>query len=224
MPTTDAKPRFDRTHIPTNENRRPPVFRRDRRSSFPCERGLHPPDGPTPADPTDLVIELEDQPVTEGQWRAIEVDSVLEIGGNDIQLQRPLQVVPSDRGVAVVDFSTRSVKQFDGSGTHVQAYGRAGRGPGEFMNPTDGDIAEGTIWIADGRARRLTRIDGDSAETIPVETGALRVTPPRPDLRLCDDGNAERRGTLLPGSERRRDPPLRADRRQPAPERHRTGR
>jgi len=135
------------------------------------------PDEPTLSDPTDLVIELEDQPVTERQWRAIEVDSVLEIGGHDIQLQRPLQVVPSDRGVAVVDFGDRSVKQFDWSGTHVQTYGRAGRGPGEFVNPTDADIAEGTIWIADGSARRLTRIDDDSAETIPVETGALRVAP-----------------------------------------------
>ena len=76
-----------------------------------------------------------------------------------------------------MDYGDMGLKKFDWSGQMVQAYGRSGRGPGEFANPTDVDVGGSTIWIADGGARRLTRITEGNVETIAMEDGALRVAP-----------------------------------------------
>lgn len=125
----------------------------------------------------ELVIDLAEQETTERTWRDVSVDSTIHIGNANERLLRPLQVVPFDGGLLVMDYGDMSVKEYNWSGQMVQAYGRSGRGPGEFANPTDVDVAGSTIWIADGGARRLTRITESSVETLPMEDGALRVAP-----------------------------------------------
>lgn len=125
----------------------------------------------------ELVIDLKEQVAPERSWRNVRVDSIVRVGNEDERLLRPLQVVPFERGLLVMDYGDMGLKKFDWSGQMVQAYGRSGRGPGEFANPTDVDVGGSTIWIADGGARRLTRITEGNVETIAMEDGALRVAP-----------------------------------------------
>ncbi len=130
---------------------------------------------PTHSDIPELVVELSEQQVSKRRWKTIKVDSLINIGESDVQLLRPLQVVPSELGLLVVDFGDRSVKLFDWSGRQIRKYGRRGRGPGEFVTPTDVDVADSTIWVADGSARRLSRIEKSGVKTTSLKTGALRV-------------------------------------------------
>lgn len=135
------------------------------------------PNAPTRVTAPDLVIELQEQQARERRWRETEVDSLLTLGGTDVQLLRPLQVVPAETGLFVVDFGDWRIKQFDWSGQYVQAYGSRGSGPGEFANPTDVSVLGETVWVADGSARRLSRFEGDSVETTTMEAGIVRIAP-----------------------------------------------
>lgn len=66
--------------------------------------------------------------------------------------------------ILVLDSENRRVRRYTLSGEHVQSFGQAGDGPGEFSEPTDFTVDDnGDIWIADSdfTLLRFTLTDGE---------------------------------------------------------------
>ena len=96
-------------------------------------------------------------------------------------LYRPLilDVGPEGR-MHVVDYGDSSIKQYSADGTFLRQIGTpgGGQGPGEFINPTDVEVARsGKIWVADPVTSRLTIFepDGSSFQTVPMRSPVTRL-------------------------------------------------
>lgn len=96
------------------------------------------------------------------------------------ELLNPLLIASRGRMLYVVDYGDKAVKAFDWGGRLAWAVGRHGRGPGEFMNPTDVQVdAEGNVWVNDPPNNRVTvlRPDGGVAAMFAPEKPAHRLLP-----------------------------------------------
>lgn len=78
------------------------------------------------------------------------------------------------------DYGDHRVKAFNSDGTLRWQFGRDGRGPNEFVNPTDLKVdANGFVWLVDPQNARVTIVapDGRSARSFPTESLAERLMP-----------------------------------------------
>lgn len=107
-----------------------------------------------------------------------------QVGGvqpaDESELLNPLLMASRGRTVYVVDYGDVRVKAFDWSGRLVWAAGRSGRGPGEFVNPTDIQVdAGGNVWVNDPPNNRVTvlRPDGSVAAMFAPGKPAHRLLP-----------------------------------------------
>jgi hypothetical protein len=64
--------------------------------------------------------------------------------------------VSSSGLVLVLDGRDRTVKVYDSLGTALRRIGGPGEGPGEFTSPVELGIRNDTLWVRDGRARRIS--------------------------------------------------------------------
>lgn len=96
------------------------------------------------------------------------------------ELLNPLLIASRGRMLYVMDYGDVRVKAFDWSGRLAWAAGRPGRGPGEFVNPTDIQVdAGGNVWVNDPANNRVTvlRQDGAVAEMLTPQRPAHRLLP-----------------------------------------------
>jgi hypothetical protein len=82
----------------------------------------------------------------------------------------------NNNSIMVYDYQHKSLFQFDYEFNLIGEYGREGRGPEEFLNPTDliSDDS-GYFWIVDGRNSRITKWsdNGDLVFEQPVPSGLV---------------------------------------------------
>lgn len=123
-------------------------------------------------------------------------DTVFRVGSpEDSSLAQPRILAGSDAQIVLYDSYNTSVQAYDTKGNRLWAVGRQGGGPGEFRNVIDIGIApDSTIWILDGGAGHIVRLDPATGEQIdlPLRLGdaQLRVLPLRSGtvaLRLAAD-------------------------------------
>lgn len=104
--------------------------------------------------------------------------------------------IAPDGSVVVRDRSALALLQFDTAGAFVARIGGEGGGPGEFRTITRWGFVADTLWVADGRQRRVTwfhRNELADVVTVDPRTGGL------PDLpaAVLKDGTIV---SLLPGA------------------------
>lgn len=106
----------------------------------------------------------------------------------DSDLLHPLLLDASQTQVALVDYGDKSVKMFSVSGDSlIWQAGRQGRGPGEWLNPTDIHIDdEERAWITDPVNHRITVLgsDGTTIRTIRPQKPLIRAVPVSDDRIL----------------------------------------
>ncbi|MGQ0560550.1 MAG: 6-bladed beta-propeller [Gemmatimonadota bacterium] len=113
-------------------------------------------------------------------------DTVFTVSG---QIQDTLLLIPrllrgSHDRLYVYDYGDSQLKAFDSSGSLLWRIGRQGVGPGEFRNPVDAEVApDGTIWLLDGGAGRLTTVSpqGDFRSVVPLRGRTARDVIPLED-------------------------------------------
>lgn len=93
----------------------------------------------------------------------------------------------NNNSIMVYDYQHKSLFQFDYEFNLIGEYGREGRGPEEFLNPTDLITDDtGYFWIVDGRNSRITRWSdkGDMVFEQPVSLGLVphRFAPMSDDM------------------------------------------
>ena len=102
----------------------------------------------------------------------------------DETLANPYWLAADDSTIYVFDLADATLKAFAYDGRVRWRFGRAGKGPGEFVSATDVQLdTQGHIWIADGGTLRLTRVsvvvDRDGKEKRRVAVPPLpRLVPP----------------------------------------------
>lgn len=109
-------------------------------------------------------------------WRR----TVVVEGALDSDLLRPELMVARDSTVFVYDYGDHSVKAFGNTGALIWTFGREGRGPGEFVNPTDLKLhQDGTIWIVDPALSRITVVSGRGRliRTLQTVSAIERIIP-----------------------------------------------
>lgn len=113
----------------------------------------------------------------------VAVDSVRLDEADTLYLGNPyaLAVDPYDGSFYVSDFFADRVLRFRRDGTLARAYGRPGRGPGEFLTPTLAFVLDsGTLAAADDEHLRIHLFDrrtGAFRRSVPHE-GRLGSSPP----------------------------------------------
>lgn len=72
-----------------------------------------------------------------------------------------------------------TVSVFDRDGVFVEAFGRKGKGPGEFGGPVAGVLNDEELWVFDSRNLRITRLSADLEiiDTRPIHGPAHYVAP-----------------------------------------------
>jgi len=78
----------------------------------------------------------------------------------------------ADGNIYVLDSGNYRVQKFDAEGVHVAAFGKQGRGPGEFRNPFSIDIGpDGILYALDSSKRMIEKfsLDGKSVGGTRVE-------------------------------------------------------
>ncbi len=114
---------------------------------------------------------------------AVAVDSTRLNEADTLYLGNPyaLAIDPYDGSFYVSDFFADRVFRFHRDGTLARAYGRPGRGPGEFLTPTLVFVLdERTLAAADDEHARIHLFDRESGEflrSVPHE-GRLGSSPP----------------------------------------------
>ena len=85
----------------------------------------------------------------------------------------------NNNSIMVYDYQHKSLFQFDYEFNLIGEYGREGRGPEEFVNPTDLMTDDtGYFWIVDGRNSRITRWS-DKGEMVFEQPVSLGLVPHR---------------------------------------------
>lgn len=113
-----------------------------------------------------VAIKWTKEPVVQGQL--------------DSELLRPELLAARDSVVIVYDYGDNAVKAFGAGGVVLWRFGRAGRGPGEFVNPTDLQVdQDGLVWLTDPPVSRVTILNaqGRLLRSIQMATAVERVLP-----------------------------------------------
>lgn len=81
-------------------------------------------------------------------------------------------------GVLVPQEKEADVREFDTQGKYVRTIGRRGAGPGEFQGISTLGRWDDTVWVTDGKARRITVMaPGARTVTIPIEAVPTSTKP-----------------------------------------------
>lgn len=91
--------------------------------------------------------------------------------GGETSLTRVGDIDFGPRGeIYVLQPADQEVRVFDETGAFERSIGREGEGPGELMNPSTMGFLADTLWVADGRLRRITfyGLDGTHLGDMPV--------------------------------------------------------
>lgn len=86
--------------------------------------------------------------------------------------------VASDGSMVVSDGVAQEVRVFDATGTFLRTIGHPGEGPGEFaVAPTIAGMAGDTVFVFDGRTRRVTSftLSGDLGEMLTLRSESVGV-------------------------------------------------
>jgi hypothetical protein len=110
------------------------------------------------------------------------VDSV-QFGTSDRDLTQITDLAPHGGRLFVLDGMRKTVAVFDAAGRLERTIGRAGHGPGEFVDPTAIAFAGDTLWVADpASGNRLSAFEPDgrfvterrfSTPSVPVSLAVL---------------------------------------------------
>jgi hypothetical protein len=76
---------------------------------------------------------------------------------------RPVAIAYDQTHIFVLDARDNDIKVFSKTGRFEVSLGRKGEGPGEFSRPSDMDILEERIYVADGGNRRVQILDKNGA-------------------------------------------------------------
>lgn len=90
---------------------------------------------------------------------------------------RPTLLAVSSELVVMYDYADAALRAVDLRGADRWRFGRAGRGPWEFENPTDLKMdVEGNVWVLDAPARRITIVSaaGKGRRMIQLRAGIER--------------------------------------------------
>lgn len=116
---------------------------------------------------------------TERRFLTVDWTKTVVVKGElDSELLRPELMVARDSTFYVYDYGDQSVKAFSERGLLLWRFGRGGRGPGEFVNPTDLQVdGEGRVWLCDPATSRITVVStsGRLVRTIQTETPIERL-------------------------------------------------
>lgn len=158
----------------------------------------------------------------ERTWRSVvDEQSKLRIGNGGSLLLHPMSVKTSGNGdILVLDWGDKTIKRYNKDGQFLMVYGKGtGRGPGEFVNPTDFVVSEnGDVWVtdpvsglvsifgADGALHRTFRPQKPASRIVVVGRGKCILMIARETLFALygEDGKEIRSfGTLLPEQAKR---------------------
>lgn len=106
--------------------------------------------------------------------------TVVVEGALDSELLNPGLMVARDSTIYVYDYGDHAVKAFAVDGSLKWRFGRDGRGPGEFGNPTDLQLdRSGMLWLADPATSRVTVIAGNGrlVRTVQARASVERILP-----------------------------------------------
>jgi len=110
-------------------------------------------------------------------------------------LFRPVQVKIHDGEMYISDFGdSMKVKRFSLDGQLLNTIGNGrGEGPGELQLAADFHVADGEVWVADSRARNVSRftVDGTFLDRFDADFHPLRVTKSQGRVVLMRMGPAE---------------------------------
>jgi DNA-binding beta-propeller fold protein YncE len=74
---------------------------------------------------------------------------ITTFGQANLHTPQGVAVDPETGNLWVTDTSFNRLVEFASNGTFIQAYGKAGSGPGQFNNPTHIEIDGGLLYVAD---------------------------------------------------------------------------
>jgi hypothetical protein len=106
--------------------------------------------------------------------------TVVVEGALDSELLRPELIAAHGDAIYVYDYGDYSLKAFSEDGRLLWIFGRDGKGPGEFVNPTDLRVDRGgAVWLADPANSRVTVVSaaGRLVRTIQTESAIERIVP-----------------------------------------------
>lgn len=83
-----------------------------------------------------------------------------------------------DRGLYISDFAQKTISLVNEGGELINTFGRAGRGPGEFMNPAFLESTPEVFLVTDNREYKISRFDydGNFLNSYPFSTQDLSRT------------------------------------------------
>ena len=144
---------------------------------------------PVPADPSlSGAEEVRRQTASARLWRNERFAFVQELGRKAGEtMAEPISVrIDREGSVYVVDWGARCVRKFSSGGEQVAVFGgQSGRGPGEFSNLTDADVAsDGSVWTCDPVNGLVTVFNSDG-----TVRSTMRTDRPPHRLALLGDGS-----------------------------------
>jgi hypothetical protein len=121
-------------------------------------------------------------PSQPGVARLQEEVSVGRFDGPDQYLFGRVTDIAVTRGghLLVADDVFGAVREFDNTGVFIRSYGRKGRGPGEYVTPSElGLLSDGRVLVRDAPGSRVNVYsqDGRSVATWPINGGVSAFVP-----------------------------------------------
>jgi len=107
------------------------------------------------------------QKAKERIWKDIHAEKVFSVFSTDSSRLYSLGLVKLDRmeNIYVLDYGDVSVKKFSPGGRLLKTFGNGrGRGPGQFINPTDFTVdSESRVFICDPKTAAVSVFSGDGS-------------------------------------------------------------
>lgn len=95
--------------------------------------------------------------------------------------------VDEDGNVYVLERQDREVRVFDPAGRLLRVIGGEGEGPGEFRDPLLLGFRGDSLWVNDGRLRRITMFNREGEVLSTFQTGLdLTVSHPAPGVTMTE--------------------------------------
>jgi DNA-binding beta-propeller fold protein YncE len=99
--------------------------------------------------------------------------------------------IDSDGNILVVDTGNKAIRKYDSEGKLIEAFGRGGRGEGDFDEPTSISLAaNGDIYVADYWNKRIQHFNSNFLYLgeIEVESWGSQGVTDRAYIHVLDDG------------------------------------
>lgn len=117
--------------------------------------------------------EARNRTYVDGGW-----DTVYSVGGTlqDSLLLKPRLLAARQGLLYLYDYVDAQIKAFDAAGDLRWRFGNRGRGPGEFTNALDLEVAsDGTVWVLDSGTGRITVISPNGSLRRMIQVSAARI-------------------------------------------------